>query len=1381
MFARLTSLLKRIFGASGKTAPSGSAREVLFATFGKHPGWDDHIKELNVESRRLLEFERILYNTGIGRGNIDTGAWRNLDEAQRIPFAHLFVWKTADGVVVGRLWASSDGRGRKDYPMVVCLHSRGLPMPWVLAEVLPRLERIEAGCKEATSASDVVSVVQDARAELLRLVEQAEASGKRGLAPAEALAHLSERPEMGPDHEGLLRILYELDRHITSPDAATDKTSFLRTAAPSCHLRVPRCANTLAESISIWLGFLLSVFESHVALLLVFPVNESWVDLIVGEPTSQQLFCLRASLSKIPQTSEIPYKLDADFVARAEKRIMLAHEGASTRLSVAPSMPATPAVPAPKRAGKKLGLLLLCIAIVAAAVIIGVAALLLVSGRPEEEKPPVVVKAPPAPSTPDVESQWRALCKAYQNWIGPLFGDLHEARLRRWRKDPNLKRIVDQIAPKGKAGAELNPRAIAGATGAYYPTVADSLADRTTNAETVGKVERALAEVVGEIKQALSPREWPALRSLTHVIEEYGSRGWNAEKEYLASLASRVSLVVEGPRPRLASAIDDVLAATATVREIEERWRRLEATRKFLQDSGDQEHQDYAALTYTDMKSDAGTSGEEVLRALLNKIKAAEDKLTVLKNQVVQVASADKLVVSEFVEIRQQETIASSAALNEAWQTGIIELGQIFRDVPSIKAEAEELKKSLLALDTELGDPLEPKPEHGEWAKELCRHTEAKRNAMLAQAVGSANREGGAFVRDEEFESNWKGLREDYDDYTREVSRLIEDFTVVESGLIVGCLAHENPPNSARSIARIREDWKGSEPLQDPGVQKALEPVLDRLSKLDRIALLSDRRELAGLANTGAKGEFEGARSSWLRLEEISGPTWPSNLEELKQEAGIREKLEAAYGSVTDEDRKRLLLDELTETGRRRWEICVGSLTEGRDIEAAIDLKYRFAVEVDKLDPWIRYDILLNEFRKDFASQTRDDELREKVGRLVQSLERLPSDFSAGSGQNEFLNGLRKAATDEAGGADVVRSGPAASSLRDRCKARAVEEGKIVEFVCEFRKGRRHTLRFIRIEQQDGAASYLSADEVSVGLFIDAIEAAGQWHEIKQLLPDDDPYRRGIFVWEWERDGSAIRVSDAWVMRGDPKVRASYYAQGIAPGKPSRSHPMQRIPPQAALYFALLLGCRLPTPEEWKAAYDAYEKGNRTPAWNLRDRTWATQRDHIRKMYDQRIPADWSDEDIFWPKGTGSKGRRKTGKNAESHSDRNDGTLWFNKLDADGGMSFHHLVGNVAEFVVPEGFDVPENISAAWVKKSFEKTIRAHVVGGSALSPPNLALEVPYQVDLTEARSGYSDVGCRLAFAAPRPNLSAQVRRILEAQPYLTASSHDSHTDRTLP
>jgi len=61
------------------------------------------------------------------------------------------------------------------------------------------------------------------------------------------------------------------------------------------------------------------------------------------------------------------------------------------------------------------------------------------------------------------------------------------------------------------------------------------------------------------------------------------------------------------------------------------------------------------------------------------------------------------------------------------------------------------------------------------------------------------------------------------------------------------------------------------------------------------------------------------------------------------------------------------------------------------------------------------------------------------------------------------------------------------------------------------------------------------------------------------------------------------------------------------------------------------------------------------------------------------------------------------------------------------------------------------------------------VIGASALSPPEVRPEVPYNIDPVAARRGYSDVGFRLAFPAGAPAgvLAGKVQEALASAVYI--------------
>jgi len=317
----LKGIMNKLGGGKSSRAPF-----INLGAFGKHPGWDDHIDDLGLESSQLINAKRIFYVQGMS-GNIDSGAWDHLsDDDQLKQFRHVFAWRVGDDLIIGRLWSSSDGKGRKRYPMIVCAHCGGVPMAWAFAQILPMLEKVESQCMAATSASTVRSIVDRAREELRSLTTRPDAAGRDGADSAifpNPLATLATRPEMGSELKGLLAILYQVEREL-APFRPHSKNDRSLQVAPR-HLRVPACAPTADEAMLLWLRFMLTQLDQNTPLCVIYPLEEQFVDLIVGEPTPTQLFCVRASTRKIPLTTEIPYNLDAEFISRSKGLIASAH------------------------------------------------------------------------------------------------------------------------------------------------------------------------------------------------------------------------------------------------------------------------------------------------------------------------------------------------------------------------------------------------------------------------------------------------------------------------------------------------------------------------------------------------------------------------------------------------------------------------------------------------------------------------------------------------------------------------------------------------------------------------------------------------------------------------------------------------------------------------------------------------------------------------------------------------------------------------------------------------------------------------------------------------------------------------------------------------
>jgi formylglycine-generating enzyme required for sulfatase activity len=230
-----------------------------------------------------------------------------------------------------------------------------------------------------------------------------------------------------------------------------------------------------------------------------------------------------------------------------------------------------------------------------------------------------------------------------------------------------------------------------------------------------------------------------------------------------------------------------------------------------------------------------------------------------------------------------------------------------------------------------------------------------------------------------------------------------------------------------------------------------------------------------------------------------------------------------------------------------------------------------------------------------------------------------------------------------------------------------------------------------------------------------------------------------------------------------------------AGGVPSDRHPVQYVTPEAAMYFASLVGCRLPTPDEWQAAFDAGEKAVPAAQWNLRDETWRVQKEHVAMLGDAgpggRGP-QWPDDGIYLPPRPAGEPPVATGAAARSLAQR-DGTLYFRPTDAAGGSTFRQLVGNVAEIVcdAPEPFEQLKERTPQRVKAFTEDAgTGLFVIGGSALSPPELPADRPQPL---KPGAAYADVGFRLAFTAPSRNLAEKLEWALAGQGFVKRAGDD--------
>ena len=145
---------------------------------------------------------------------------------------------------------------------------------------------------------------------------------------------LAEKIGCGVEDHDFFRILYQIERGMGAYRPGAAKNSPRRTE----QMRVPRGPVPPAEAAGLWLRILLSQLDPATPILLLVPVDEAFIDVIVGEPSAAQMFCVRASPKSVPLTTDIPYTLDEQFITAAHQFIAACKDTSAAEMPLAPRM-----------------------------------------------------------------------------------------------------------------------------------------------------------------------------------------------------------------------------------------------------------------------------------------------------------------------------------------------------------------------------------------------------------------------------------------------------------------------------------------------------------------------------------------------------------------------------------------------------------------------------------------------------------------------------------------------------------------------------------------------------------------------------------------------------------------------------------------------------------------------------------------------------------------------------------------------------------------------------------------------------------------------------------------------------------------------------------
>ena len=280
------------------------APRFFLGAFGKHPGWNDHLDDIGLVTSSLVEARSILYG-GIAH-QIEQAAWEKAGAGKAMPgFDHLIHWRRINESITGLIWSSQDGKGRALYPMITVAHSVSRSFSWLAGELLPALEDVKTKCRSTTSAGVVMAHIKGVEESLrARFPDSARPSSGPGFGIPAWAAHFSREPD------ALRRVLHHLRRNFAPFTPGSLEWCQGEKQALSRCLRLPQIPGAQpAESLNAWVSFLATQLDPAVPFFGLVPLGQTWLDVIVGEPTATDFFLLRALPAALPVVTDIPYQL----------------------------------------------------------------------------------------------------------------------------------------------------------------------------------------------------------------------------------------------------------------------------------------------------------------------------------------------------------------------------------------------------------------------------------------------------------------------------------------------------------------------------------------------------------------------------------------------------------------------------------------------------------------------------------------------------------------------------------------------------------------------------------------------------------------------------------------------------------------------------------------------------------------------------------------------------------------------------------------------------------------------------------------------------------------------------------------------------------------
>ena len=701
-----------------------------------------------------------------------------------------------------------------------------------------------------------------------------------------------------------------------------------------------------------------------------------------------------------------------------------------------------------------------------------------------------------------------------------------------------------------------------------------------------------------------------------------------------------------------------------------------------------------------------------------------DEQAELVRMQATAQDEAQRLLAQVQEELRAEDTIAASRAVNEWWIAQRDRaIAQFRADAPSLQQRAQQLRdvgadaeviatRAIEAAARSLPPWVDP--------AEFEQLEQAKRERVLAESL-----------------SSWRpGVDAEELGIGQALGPWLEDIIAGIAAVDAARLSWERDLEGAEALDGVLARLAG-EPWWDE-----LRPVIaGQIRTRDRIVGMRERAADAWLdAAGGERTDLPMRLLAWDLLGQQ--PDWPAPGVDLRRDAAATRALLEGLDRHDDSAAAQRVRQRVQAESRERLTralVAADSRDELRSVEEAASALGLAADELDTLRGRYNLAVLRFDAARESAGNS-SQRLRPAIERFLVEVQGLEGEV--GDGQRAAIAALRAALEKqpERGGAEELANvGPGAAGWR-------LVQADIERPVYRAPSGSVE-LAFRRL-QVGSRTVYLGETEVSIEQFgaIIASDPSSYYASIGSRLWTGFPpetagqLQQDVRGWRWNQQTSSLEASTFWldieVDGTEDKIAIYSRNPRVQPSPPTPRTPMTTISSIAADVAAQRAGCRLPTLSEWQAAARALGMGP-SAGWNVRDATVRDQQAYLRSEWTPRQAS------LSLPLGATPDRNSYAEIDANTFATQNsDGELWFWGVDqGPSGAAWRNLYGNVAEFV---------NSGRPFDVGNLQQSARAAdyaVIGGSALS--SVPADEPVSIaGVARLKAAFADVGFRLAFEA---------------------------------